>query len=195
MLKSTDRRPPITTAETTNDGKPKEPGGSIMETLAEDVLLLTLDDDKGTVPWTRPTYELKYGLGGALLMDLALLQRVNSSDNKIIVTDATSTGDEMLDDALETIRSSSKNHDAKHWVRKLGDRKGLKEELARGLVARGILREEEHTFLWVFDDPRFPTSDPGPENAIRRRIRDVVLADAEPDPRTLLLLSLGKPAT
>jgi hypothetical protein len=77
-----------------------------------------------------------------------------------------------------------------HWVRKLGERRGLKDQLARRLVKRGILREEEHRFLWVFESSRYPTSDPRVEASIRDRIRNVALDGAEPDQRKLLLLSV-----
>lgn len=160
-----------------------------MQTLAEDLLLLALDDDRGTVSWQRST-ELSYGLGGALLTDLALQERIDSVDKKIVISDPSPTGDRLLDAALATTRAPKKPRDAKHWVEKLGGRNGLKEQLARRPVARGILREQEHTFLWVFHDPRFPTSDPGPETSIRDQIRDVAVAGAEPDTRTLLLFSL-----
>ena len=46
-----------------------------MQTLAGDLLLLALDDDRGTVSWQRST-GLRYGLGGALLMDLAQQERI-----------------------------------------------------------------------------------------------------------------------
>ncbi len=160
-----------------------------MQTLAEDLLLLALDDDKGTVSWQRSS-QFPHGLGGALLMDLALLERVDTVDKKIVLTDPSLTGDDVLDDALETIQASKKPRDAKHWVQKLGGQKDLQEQLARRLVARGILREEERTFLWIFDNSRYPTSNPGPESEVRGRLRDVVLAGVEPDTRTLLLLSL-----
>jgi NAD(P)-dependent dehydrogenase (short-subunit alcohol dehydrogenase family) len=165
------------------------PGGCLMETLAEDLLLLALDDDRGSVSWQRAD-AVKYGLGGALLMELALQQRIDIVEKRITLSDRPPTGDELLDAALESIRAEKKPRDAKHWVVKLGDRKGLREDLARRLVARGILREQEHTFLWVFHEQRFPTSDPGPEAVVRGRLRDVVLAGEEPDTRTLLLLSL-----
>jgi Golgi phosphoprotein 3 len=160
-----------------------------MHTLAEDLLLLALDDDKGTVSWSRST-ALPYGLGGALLMDLALNGRVNSREKKIVLVDSSPTGDEVLDAALETIRTSTQPRDAKHWVKRLGDRRGLRDHLARRLVARGILREQDRAFLWVFRDHRFPTDDPSPEAALRGRIRDATLGATEPDTRTLLLLSL-----
>ena len=161
-----------------------------METLAEDLLLLGLDDDEGTVAWQHST-ALPYGLGGALLMDLALQERIDSVDKQIILANPSLTGDEVLDAALETIRASNEPHDATHWVKRLGGRTGLKDQLARRLVKRGILREEEHTFLWAFHAPRFPTSDPGPEVALRDRIRNAALTGVAPDPRTLMLLSLA----
>jgi golgi phosphoprotein 3 len=162
-----------------------------MRTLAEDLLLLALDDDKGSVSWQRSD-ALSHGLGGALLMDLALHDRIDTPDKKVVLTNSSPIGDEVLDAALETIRSSDRPRDAKHWVNKLGGRKGLRKQLARRLVQRGILREQEHTFLWVFHHQSFPTSDPDPESELRGRLRDVVLTGAEPDVRTLLLLSLVK---
>lgn len=161
-----------------------------MQTLAEDLLLLMLDDEKGTASWSRPTAELTYGLGGALLMDLALQRRITNVDQKIVPGVAGPSGDEVLDAALETIRSSSTPENAKHWVKKLGEQKGLKEQLAQRLVARGILREQEHTYFGVFHQYRYPTSDPGPESSIRSQIHDAVVGNAEPDARTVLLLSL-----
>ncbi len=161
-----------------------------MHTLAEDLLLLALDDDSGTVSWSRPAAELRFGLGGALLMDLALLECVEDVANNITVVAPTSTGDELLDRALETIRSSDRPKDAKHWVKTLGDQKGLKDQLARRLVERGILREETHTFLWVVHESRYPTEDSVPEDTMRDQIHATVFGNAEPDTRTLLLLSL-----
>jgi golgi phosphoprotein 3 len=160
-----------------------------MQTLAEDLLLLALDDDEGTVSWRHAT-ALRYGLGGALLMDLALQGRIVSRDKKIVPVDPSPTGDEALDAALDAIRASTTPRDATQWVKRLGGQGGLRERLARRLVARGILREQDRAFLWVFRDHRFPTGDPGPEAALRGRIRDAVLGAAEPDRRTLLMLSL-----
>lgn len=160
-----------------------------METLAEDLLLLALDDEHGAVSWQHAN-ALPYGLGGALLMDLALHKRIGSVNAKIVCNDASPTGDESLDSALDAICRADTRRDARHWVSSLGRQHGLKEHLAHRLVARGILREEEQVLLWVIRSPRFPTDDPRPEASLRDRIRAVVLGDAAPDPRTLLLCSL-----
>ena len=160
-----------------------------METLAEDLLLLALDDDEGIVSWHR-SGRLYFGLGGAVLIDLALLKRIDYSSGRIIVIDPTPTGDEILDATLEVIRKTRSPHEPRYWVRKLGEQRSLPDHLARQLVARGILREQDETFLFVFQEHRFPTSDPGPESAVRRKLREIVLTGEEPDTRSLLLLSL-----
>lgn len=160
-----------------------------MQTLAGDLMLLALDDDRGTVSWQHST-ALRYGLGGALLMDLAQQERVESLDDKIVLVDPSPTGDDVLDAALNAIATSNKPRDARYWVESLGGRSGLKEQLSRQLVALGILREQEREFLRVFHDHRFPTDDSGPESSLRGLLRDAALGATEPDTRTLLLLSL-----
>jgi hypothetical protein len=160
-----------------------------MQTLAEDLLLLALDNDKGTVSWARSS-ALHYGLGGALLMDLALNGRIDLREEKIVIVDPSPTSDAFLDTALDTIRASQRLRDARHWVGQLGGRAELQEQLARRLVQRGIVREQEHEFLRVFHGNRFPTSDFGPEAMLRDQLRDAALGIAEPDIRTRMLLSL-----
>lgn len=161
-----------------------------MATLAEDLLLLGLDNEKGTVSWDH-SLALKYGLGGAILMDLLLQEKIDVVDQAVTVRNPAPTGDTVLDAALERIRTASKAHGAKHWVKALGDGSDVKDQLARRLVAQGVLSEETHTYLRVLHQTRFPTSDSGPETSLRDHLREVVLAGAAPEPRTLMLLSLA----
>jgi hypothetical protein len=160
-----------------------------MKTLAEDLVLLALDDVVGSVSWPA-SIALKFGLGGALLMDLALQDRIDCLGEAVVVVDPTPTGDAVLDAALNTIRISAKPEGAKDWVKRLGGRSGLTDRLARRLVSRGILREQDRAFLWVFRRHGFPTEDIGPETLLRGQIREVALGTVEPDPRTIMLLSL-----
>jgi hypothetical protein len=160
-----------------------------MFTLAEDLLLLALDDTRGSVSWSHSS-RLPYALGGAMLMDLALLHRIYILGKHVAVIDGGATDDPVLDGALTAIVESEKRHDARHWVAKLGTRRGLKEELRGRLVERGILRQDRRRFLWVFPDDHYPTVDAAHEGRLRARIQGVVLGAAEPEPRDLLLLSL-----
>ena len=67
-----------------------------MQTLAEDLLLLSLYDEKANASCTRPAAELKYALRRALLMYLALQLLIYSAYAKIILSDPAPTVDEML---------------------------------------------------------------------------------------------------
>jgi hypothetical protein len=160
-------------------------------TLAEELLLLALDDAKGTIAMST-SQALGYGLAGATLMDLTLMGRL-TSDKNLVVVDATPTGDALLDQALATIAAAKRARDSKHWVRALGT--GIKrhrEQLEERLVQRGILHHEEHRILGVIPSPRYPTDDPQPETNSRARIRAAVLGDAPLDARTVTLISIAK---
>jgi hypothetical protein len=60
-------------------------------------------------------------------------------------------------------------------------------------VARGVLSSERHKLLGLFPTTRYPEVDPGPESALRSRLRAVLVEGAEPDPDTAALLSLLVP--
>jgi hypothetical protein len=161
------------------------------------VLLLALNDEKGTVGWQAST-PLPYALAGALLAELALRGRIELDGKRVIARDATPTGDGLLDEALGRIATGEKPRDARHWVNVFsgnawgGKIPHLRDRVAGRLVEPGILRREEHRFLWVISSTRFPTADDAPELALRRGLRAVLLGDATPDERTLVLLSLAR---
>lgn len=161
-------------------------------TLAEELLLLSLDDTKGTVPMAA-AQALAYGLAGATLMDLTLRRRLTSDGEHLVVADATPTGDALLDQALATLAAARRARDSRHWVRALGT--GIerhRERLEERLVERGILHHQEHRILGVIPSPRYPMDDPRAEMESRLRIRAAVLSDASPDARTVVLISLAK---
>jgi hypothetical protein len=145
-----------------------------MRTLGEDLLLLALDDEGGKVGW-QDSSGLPYALVGALLAELALRERITLDAKHLVVTDASPTGDDLLDEALHRMAESKKPHDAKHWVTALhGKIKHLQRRLEDRLVAAGIVRREEHRVLWVFPAQRYPAVDNAPEEALREQLRAVV---------------------
>jgi golgi phosphoprotein 3 len=161
-------------------------------TLAEELLLLALDDPKGTIPMTA-AQPLKYGLAGATIMDLMLIGKLTNDDKNIVAVDATLTGNEIQDQVLTTIAAAERPRDVKYWVGELGtDIKRHQDWLEERLVQRGILRREVHRFLGIIPSQRYPTDDPLPEQSVRERIRTAVLGDASPDPRTATLISIAK---
>jgi hypothetical protein len=163
----------------------------LMLSLAESLVLLALDDEKGTVGW-RGNDALDLGLAGALLADLALRGRIGIAGGRVTMLDAAPVGDELLDETLGLIAGSSKQRDARGWVTEVFRRvKHLRSRLCEGLVEQGILHREEHTTLHIFHQVRYPSSDPTPESALRTDLQ--IAAGAQPPiaPRLLALLSLA----
>lgn len=161
-----------------------------MLTLPEKLMLLALDDEKGTVVFSAST-ALPYGLAGSLLIELQLNGKINLSNGKVEVVDETGTGDELLDQAINLIKSSKKKKDVKYWVQKVQSGiKDLEPIIVEGLISKGILRSEKHKILWVFPTERFPLSNVSSEQEIRNRIFQVVMLKNNPSDEDIALLSL-----
>jgi golgi phosphoprotein 3 len=164
-----------------------------MLTLAEELLLLGLRDEQGTVA-SGASVSLRYGVSGAVLAELISAGRLGMDDRgRVSVIDASPTGDDLFDDVLAQIVERKKPRTLKDWVLSLGQGKlKVVQRLESRLVGRGILREEEGRILWVFPTHRFPEMDSTPEMVVRERLRAVVLGGETPDARTSMLLALVK---
>lgn len=163
--------------------------------LHEEILLLALRDDAGTIA-SGTMYQ--HALAGAMLSELMLQRRitVDESGRKKLaeVIDRTPTAAPLLDEGLEKI-AASKPRGLDHWVAKFAGIKNLKHRVAERLCDRGILREEEGTFLLVFSRRTYPETDSRPEHEIVERLRSAIFSDArDVDARTVVLLSLADAA-
>ena len=58
------------------------------------------------------------------------------------------------------------------------------------LVEKGVLREDEGRFLWVFHTRRYPVIDDTEQREVRARLRQLILTDEIPDPRDVVLLCM-----
>ncbi len=118
-----------------------------MLNLAEELLLLALEDGRGRIN-SAASASLPFGLAGAMLMDLILSERPGTEQDRVVVLDPSPTGDGLLDDALREIGAARKPRGAEHWVRVLGGR-WPKDQVTDRLMARGVLRRQEDTVLWI----------------------------------------------
>ncbi|WP_250000628.1 GPP34 family phosphoprotein [Actinoplanes sp. M2I2] len=156
--------------------------------LVEEFTLLAYDDD-GT-PLTDGTH-LDHGLGGGLLLELAMAGRVDVADKKVVVLDESPTGDPLIDAALMRIVADDKPRKPGHWVSKFAQE--TRPRVLDRLVAEGILRVEKDKVLWVFPRTRYPAAhgvEPVQETAARDRMRHAVLGTGEVEPRTAALCAL-----
>lgn len=162
-----------------------------MLTIAEEILLLVLDDATGTFI-NEPDVHVGYAVAGAVLMDLALAGRVDAGNEKLFVADKTPTGDAVQDSVLQRLEASAELHDAGYWVGEIGrDARGLREQILHRLVERGILKEVDKKILWVFETRRYPMVDGKEEREVKRRILDVLLSDSTPEPRDIVIICLA----
>lgn len=154
-------------------------------TLAEELALLAYDDESGKQVGGM---FVPYGLGGALLAELALLRRIELTDDRVAVTDPSPTGDALLDDALRRIAAHPGRRPAR-WVDVL--RKGVEHTVLDRLVASGHLRREEGRVLLVVPVTRYPAGAGSAQQDARRRLADAVREGTTPDQRTVALALLA----
>ena len=79
-----------------------------MLTLAEDLFLLACEEATGRP--RIPAAHLELGLGGALLLDLALRGRVALVDDHVVVADRTPVGAPLLDAAPDIPAAAADAH-------------------------------------------------------------------------------------
>lgn len=154
--------------------------------IAEDVLLLGYDEKTG-----RPTMSaigLKAGLAGAVLAELAIQGRVSLSGEGVVVADPAPVGEPELDAALERITAEAKVRKPEWWIDKL-DGDALRQRLLVRLVERGVLSEARSKVLGLFKTVKYPELDGSVERAVRQKVESV-LAGAEPDPRTAVVIGV-----
>ena len=160
-----------------------------MLTFTEEILLLLGDEDGLFLPVDEHAFECS--LAGAVLMDLAFANRIDTDLEQLVVIDSTPTGNPMLDRILGRIAARGDTTDARTWIMALCEKDAaiVREQALASLVERGILERREGRFPWAFGPVRYPTLDDGAERGIVSRIEEA-LGDAIPDPRDVALVGL-----
>jgi hypothetical protein len=156
--------------------------------LAEEFTLLAYADD-GT-PLTDGMH-LDNGLGGALLLDLALALRIDVADKRVVVVNPTPLGDPLADQALGRIEEADRARKPGYWVSMFA--KDTRPRVLEKLVGDGVLTMEKDRVLGVFPRTRYPAArgtEPAVESDARQRMRAAVLGDGTVEPRTAALCAL-----
>jgi len=156
--------------------------------LYEDLFLLSINDATGELIGATQSY-LPYGLAGAILAELALQRKVQVADKRLTVTDASPTGDGLLDDALAAIAQSTKPRKLTHWINAISGNK-LQKRVAQRLADQHALRIEKKRFLWVIPYEVYPEHNASAKYWVKARLRGAVLGGEKPEPHTVALLSL-----
>ncbi len=161
-----------------------------MLTLAEDIILLLLDDDTGKLA-SIDLMTLNYAMAGAVLMDLALRNKIDNDLESLIIADSTPTGLQMLDTYLDKISSENKENNTRYWLTELSNYgEEIVDSALNMLVEKKILKTEEKKILWVIGIRVYPMVDDKEEKEVKRRIVDLLMSDEIPTPQDVVLVSL-----
>ena len=159
--------------------------------IYEEVLLLALRDEKGTIATTFP----EQMIAGAVLAELLLDGHISIESGRkqlVDIRNRKKSGDPVIDECLEKIRTAKRRATLKTWVNRLAGIKQLRHKAAMQLCKRKILRANEDKVLLLFKRRIYPEIDPVPEKQIIDRLRSAIFGnDAQLDPRTVILVSLA----
>lgn len=166
--------------------------------FVEEILVLVLDEARGDLAPNLPARSLDLALAGAVLMDLALEDRIDTDPERLMPLDSTPLGDDILDPTLAEIAGAGETHDTGYWLERTARRgRRIRDGAVRRLIERGVLRSEAHGVLsltpLVSRSRRYPVavSDGQPVEEARLRIMRILFSDDVPDPRDIAIVALA----
>jgi Golgi phosphoprotein 3 len=163
-----------------------------MPTIAEEFLLLSHDEHSGRMLYaTQPITQI--ALVGAVLMDLAFCDRIDTDLQQLMLVDPAPTGEPALDHILgKIVEDKNEQRSIRDWIDRLAPEAERVRELSlQRLIERGILREEEGRFLWVFSTRRYPMVDDKEQTEVKLRIAQLLMSDDIPEARDIAILNLA----
>jgi Golgi phosphoprotein 3 len=120
---------------------------------------------------------------------------------KILIKNATPTGDVLLDEALKHIKETDPSETLQSWVDYLSGEtwnplklryqlKNVRERLAKNLVEKGVLTTEKQNFL-LFDMTTHPLVDSTAKTKLVKKVQECVLGKWVNDPHRMDKRMLG----
>lgn len=160
----------------------------------EELLLLLHREESGYFA-PIPEWQMSCALAGSVLMELAIEDRIDSDLESLTLTDATPTGDELLDPSLAEIAQAEKVQSPHYWVERIARRADdISDAAIDRLVRKGIFQLDEGGF-WTLSarvtrTGRYPLVDGNAGEEIKGRILRTLLDDEIPDPRDVAIIGL-----
>lgn len=158
--------------------------------LFEKFILIALDHKKGK--FIIDSFSLNYGLAGAILLELSELNKIAIQNKRIVIVDKKLTNHNVIDESIQILSKSKKNRKPRQWIYKLGNKSSaFKKSILKDLHMKKILRIDVKTYVWgLIKMRRYPVINSREIDAIKDRIREVVMETTKPEVEDILLLSL-----
>jgi len=159
--------------------------------IAEELLLLALDPDRGRIV-NNARQQLLIGLAGALVGELALTGLVEVSGKRFVTTGQAPAHPLLA--AVHEALGEPKGRRSADQLRRLSKRVGgIWSQLVDGLIAQQVLGRRRDKVL-LFKVTRHPVLRRACRDEPLARVRAVAALDGELEPRTAVLLALAGPS-
>ncbi|MCX6267985.1 MAG: GPP34 family phosphoprotein [Bacteroidetes bacterium] len=123
-------------------------------TFLQKIVLLALDD-KGW--FGSAEHKIKFGLVGSILFELYQKGRIRFTIDEVVVINAKSTDDVILDRVLNLIKSSKKPRSLRSWIQRIVYKKLLlRKTILKQLISNKVIGREEYSLLVVFYQTKYP---------------------------------------
>ena len=164
--------------------------------FAEEITLLLFDEERGDLAPDLPPHSLNIVLVGAVLMDLALEDRIDTDLKQLMLVDSTPLEDDLLDPTLAAIAGEPHVRAASFWIaHEAGRGDEIRDKTLARLARRGILEPETEGFFFVSRfvsrARRYPMVDGKTAEDIRLRVMRVLFSDDIPEPRDIVIICLA----
>jgi len=158
--------------------------------IPEEIYLLSIDEN-GNQHQNLKSETFDLVISASILMDLALLHRIDS-DQTFIFTDKTEPiGDILLDGVLDEIKEYNDNRRIENWISYLSIHgQYFRDEIITSLVRKSVLRIENEKVLWFFSKRKYPRVDDTELEEVQSRIRHLIEGDSLPDERDIVIVSV-----
>ncbi len=166
--------------------------------FVEEITLLAHNEQTGEIGGGLSSHTFHIVLAGAVLMDLALENRIDTDPESLVLIDSTPTGDALLDATLMKVADSEEYRDTAFWIEEVAkDGDKIMDSALSRLQKYGILESDSTSDgMFVLSNQvsrarRYPTTDGQAVEEVHLRMMRTLFTDDIPSPHDIVLICLA----
>lgn len=160
-------------------------------TLAEELLLITLDHESGMLLDSISPFKYHIALAASLIMELTLKGKLDIDTEKLFVVSSAETGNPILDKPLAEIVAEKTSLRTSEWLKRFAKNgESLSNQLMESLVAKGVLQLIDKRVFWVLKTRTYSATSGIEEREVKERVMLLLNSDEIPEASDALLIGL-----
>ncbi|OIP00551.1 MAG: hypothetical protein AUJ98_06835 [Bacteroidetes bacterium CG2_30_33_31] len=158
--------------------------------IAEEIYLLTIDEN-GNQHQNFRNQRFDIIIASSILMELAMRHIIDTDMNSVIPDKMDFTGDIILDDAIDEMKSNNSKKEISEWISHISlHGQFYRDEIISTLIGKKVLKLENKKTLWFFASRKYPLQNDKEVKEVRLRLRDLIFSNELPDIRDIVLISI-----